>query len=63
MITEITNKEALSIIETRLPLGNFWLKENDKYVAISNEDGNAWTEEFDTMEECMDYLREEYNKL
>ncbi|MGL4573011.1 MAG: hypothetical protein ACRCVJ_18370 [Clostridium sp.] len=54
---EITSKEAETIIETRKPLGLFWLKENGWYVAIDNSTGDAWTEDFRTERECIDYLK------
>lgn len=56
---QITNKEADKIIENRLPLGKFWLIENDKFTAIDNSTGDAWTESFDTISQCESYLDEE----
>ena len=56
---QITNKEAYKIIEDRLPLGKFWLIENDKCTAIDNSTGDAWTESFDTISQCENYLDEE----
>ncbi|HID0768156.1 TPA: hypothetical protein ACXDAZ_002686 [Clostridium botulinum] len=53
---EITSKEAENIIDSRKPLGTFWLKENKLYIAIDNNTGDAWTEEFNTKEECFQYL-------
>ncbi|HCL4480312.1 TPA: hypothetical protein N2D99_002400 [Clostridium botulinum] len=53
---EITINEASEIIENRKPLGAFWLKENKFYIAIDNTTGDAWTEEFNTKEECFQYL-------
>lgn len=42
----ITSKKATEIIEERLPFGLFIAKENNKYIAIDNRSGDAWTEEF-----------------
>lgn len=42
----IKPEKALEIIETREPLGLFIAKDGEKYIAIDNTDGNAWTEEF-----------------
>lgn len=53
---EVSNKEAEKIICTREPLGKFWTKDKDGYVAIDNSTGDAWTEDFRTKEECMAYL-------
>lgn len=53
---EVSNKEAKKVINTREPLGKFWTKEKDIYVAIDNSTGDAWTEDFRTKEECMAYL-------
>lgn len=55
---EITSKEAENIIETRKPLGEFWVKEDGMYMAIDNRTGDAWTENFKTKKECFDYLKE-----
>ena len=30
--------------------------DNDKYVAIDNSTGDAWTEEFDNLEQCLNWL-------
>lgn len=56
MIQEITKKKAAEIIEKRELLGNFYLYEDDRYVGIDNRTGDAWTEEFDTKEKCIDWL-------
>lgn len=42
----IKPEKALEIIETREPLGLAIAKDGEKYIAIDNTDGNAWTEEF-----------------
>ena len=66
-IREITSDIAHEIIETAVrklegyPVVNehrglFIVKENGKFVAIDNMDGDAWTEEFDTREEAEKYL-------
>lgn len=58
-IHEIGQLEASKIIETRQPLGKFWLMEGTKYVGIDNSDGDAWTEEFDDKEIMMAWLNNE----
>lgn len=55
---EITQEQAIEIIETRLPLGRFYHKSENGYVAIDNTDGQAWTEDFLTFEQCIRYLHE-----
>lgn len=58
-ITKIKPKDARSIIETRKPLGRFFLLDNDLYVGIDNSSGDAWVEEFETKEKCLSWLRGE----
>lgn len=40
------------------PNGYFYRydEKSNKYVGIDNSDYNAWTEEFDTLKECIDWL-------
>jgi hypothetical protein len=59
-LKEVTLEKAGSIIESRQPLGRFYCKENDRYVGIDNRDGDAWTEDFDSIQECMDWLADKY---
>ncbi|WP_028306887.1 hypothetical protein [Desulfitibacter alkalitolerans] len=49
-IKKITSKEASQIIDTRKPLGKFYLIDKGIYVGIDNSSGDAWTEEFDSFE-------------
>lgn len=69
-IKEITNKEALKLLNSKkdneensiyTPLGKFYFyeKHNDKYIAIDNETGEAWTEEFNYKENAIAYLNNE----
>lgn len=55
-IKEITSKEAGNIINSRKPLGKFWLKEDKTYIGIYNETGDAWTEEFKNKDSCIEWL-------
>jgi hypothetical protein len=55
-LKEITQEEAEQIIETREPLGQFFKIENDLYIGIDNQTGNAWTEEFKSREDCFRWL-------
>jgi len=61
-IRKITNSEATNIIETRQPLGLFYIAEEDinseiTYVGIDNRTGDAWTEEFELLSECKEWLK------
>jgi hypothetical protein len=55
-IKKITTEQALSVIETREPLGLFYVLENGTYTGIDNSSGNAWTEEFKGLRECRRWL-------
>ncbi len=55
-ICQISKEQALPIILERKPLGLFFCKENQRYVAIDNSRGEAFTEEFDTVDLCKDWL-------
>lgn len=52
----ISQEEATSIIETRKPKGLFVLDTGIEIVGIDNLTGDAWTEEFPDMEECLNWL-------
>lgn len=55
----VTLRKAQEIINTRKPVGTFWTKEKDLYVGIDNRTGDAWCEDFKTIEECFEWLLEE----
>ena len=55
----ISQKEADGIIDQRVPIGTFLLNQRSpigKYVGIDNQSGDAWVEEFETLEECIKWL-------
>jgi len=60
MPLKITQEEASKIIETREPLGTFWLTEevNRKtiYVGIDNRTGDAWTKNLKKKRNCLRWL-------
>lgn len=58
-IAEVTPKESHVIIDTRYPRGLFYLEEDGVHVGIDNSTGHAWTEGFDTKEECIAWLNGE----
>lgn len=41
------------------PRGLFFLREGSKVIGIDNSTGHAWTEEFDTVEQCKRWLNGE----
>ena len=55
-IKEVTTEEAKKIIDSRLPLGKFYVIEDGVFVGIDNEDGEAWTDEFNNIDICYDWL-------
>lgn len=59
LLKKVNSNEAEKIITTREPKGLFWTKEDELYIAIDNQTGNAWTENFKTREECFEYLKGE----
>lgn len=61
-ITYVNAKMAEKIIETREPLGKFYIEDGDMYVGIDNSNGDAWTEEFKTLEGCQAWLKDEYGE-
>jgi hypothetical protein len=52
----VDNETADKIIETRKPKGSFITIEDDKIIAISNESGDAFTEEFQNMDVACQWL-------
>jgi len=57
-IKEITVEEASTLIETRQPKGLFYTTEkNGIIVGIDNSTGDAWTDEFENLDKCKDWLQ------
>lgn len=54
---EISKKAAYRVIDTRKPLGLFFLKEGTGYTGIDNRTGEAWTEEFTAKDDCLSWLK------
>lgn len=61
-ITKITKEEARKIIETKEPKGLFWLIDGDTFIVIDNSRGEAFVEEFDDKEECLQWLKDWFKK-
>lgn len=61
-IKEITKGEAFKIIESKEPEGLFWLIDGDIFIAIDNSRGEAFVEEFNDKEECLQWLKDWFKK-
>jgi hypothetical protein len=57
-IKRVTNIEADKIIETRKPVGLFYVQTEKRTIGIDNSTGEAWTEEFETKEKCIEWLED-----
>lgn len=57
-IREVNPEESFKIITEREPKGLFWQKDGDLYVGIDNSTGDAWTQDFSTLDECLAWLKE-----
>ena len=61
-IQQITQEEANQLLNNEppnyRPFGKFYVVEDDFTISgIDNSDGNAWTEGFRTLEECIAWLK------
>lgn len=55
-IKEITSEQASVVIDTREPLGLFYLLDDGVHIGIDNSTGDAWTEEFPNLHQCKKWL-------
>ena len=44
------------VIDERTPLGKFYCYDKGVFIGVDNTTGDAWTEEFDSLEECQEWL-------
>lgn len=58
-IQRVCQEFANQIIETRQPVGYFYMFAAGIYTGIDNGTGDAWTEDFNSYEECMKWLKHE----
>lgn len=58
-VKEVSLEKAIRIIEKRRPIGLFYQIDGNTYVGIDNSTGDAWVEEFPTLEECKNWLLDE----
>lgn len=60
-IREVGTLELDLIIDFRTPYGKYWTEVSPgKYVAVDNNTGDAWTEEFDDKEIMFDWLNNKF---
>ena len=57
MIVEVTLEVIHDIIETRKPIGLFYSKYGEYFVGVDNSTGDAWTEDFTSLEACKSLFR------
>jgi hypothetical protein len=55
-ILKVDKKKASEIIETRQPLGSFYVEYKNSFVGIDNTTGDSFVEEFKDKETCMKWL-------
>ena len=53
---EVFSWEAKEIIDTHQPRGLFYISEYSGYTGIDNSNGDAWVEEFKTLDDCLNWL-------
>ncbi len=49
-VKKVSEEEAAKVIDTRKPIGKFYLTQGRTIVGIDNTTGDAWTEEFKSFE-------------
>lgn len=59
-IRRVDQKEADTIIESRKPIGRFYLSYKEVFVGIDNTTGDAWTEVFDDLQKCKSWLNGDF---
>ena len=55
-IREICPEQAEAVIDTRQPLGLFYVRLASVYLGIDNPRGDAWTEAFSHLNQCKRWL-------
>jgi hypothetical protein len=61
-IKQVSIQEAKEIIDKREPRGRFYTIEGYSFIGIDNETGDAWTEEFSSLEICLEWLKGNFEK-
>lgn len=57
MIEIIAHEKATKVIDTRKPIGKFLVLNNGIYTGIDNQTGDAWTEGFKSLKDCLEWLK------
>ena len=57
-INKIKPTKGKSIIEKRKPHGLYYLYVDGIYIGIDNSTGHTWTEEFQDLKQCKNWLRD-----
>ena len=60
-IQEVGYLQIVQIINVRQPLGKYWARYGLIIVAVDNTTGDAWTENFGTVEEAMIWLNDPWS--
>ena len=59
-ITQLTRDAANTVIKHRAPLGLFFvIHDESTIIGVDNATGDAWTEEFTSLDACIQWLRED----
>ncbi len=56
-IKKVSVKKVNEVIESRKPKGLFYTRSKEMFVACDNRTGDAWTEEFKTEKDCINFLK------
>ena len=56
MIKIVMPEKAAKVIDSRKPMGQFLVLNKDAYTAIDNSNGEAWTEDFRNLKNCLMFL-------
>jgi hypothetical protein len=62
-IYRISKNDAINILARREPIGLFICKEENYFIGIDNSTGDCWTEEFESSDLCIKWLRGEKGGL
>lgn len=62
LLQKLTKKQAIALLDSGQngeysPIGRYWYKDDNSFIAIDNSTGNAWVEEFKTLRVCFEYLK------
>lgn len=60
-IQKITWLKFNEIVETKEPRGLFYTEEGDQYIGLNNTTGEAFAKDFNTLEECTQWLQRKIN--